>query len=97
LGARINAGSYNSAVTVHVYLTSNSTMPGQFTDVTRIAGPFDITAWPGQGLTDYDLPADWGDDFINGAGLSIAGEPYAGFRGRNEQPDAFKIILDWRM
>lgn len=95
LGGRINAGSYNSAVTVHVYLTSNNFRPAG--DVTTIDGPWNITAWPGQGLTDYDLPASWGTHFVNGAGLSLRGDPYAGFRGRNEQPDAFKLILDWRI
>lgn len=95
LGSRLNVGAYNSPVTVHVYLTSNATRPGG--DVSLIDGPFDITAWPGQGLADYDLPAWWGAHITNGAGLSFRGNPYAGFKGRNEQPDAFKVILDWRM
>lgn len=95
LGPRISAGSFNSPVQVHVYLTSNASRPGG--DVSVIDGPWNIVADPGQGLRDYDLPGSWGAHFLNGAGLSFRGDPYAGFRGRNEHPDAFKLILDWRM
>lgn len=94
LGGRIAAGNYNSPATVHVYLTSNENQPGG--NITSIDGPWDVTAWPGQGLTDYDLPVSWGAHFLNGAGLAIFGNPYAGFYGRNEQADSGKLILDWR-
>ena len=95
LGPRMTVGAYNSGVPVHVFLTTNAHRPAG--DVTLIDGAFDVWADPGQGLRDYDLPVSWGAHFLNGAGLSFRGDPYAGFRGRNEHPDAFKLILDWRM
>lgn len=95
LGARINAGSYNSPVTVHFYLHNSPTMPGGM--LSYVDGPYDVTAWPGQGLAYYDLPAAWGQAMADsGCGIGIKNNPYAGFVGVNEQPDSGKVILDWR-
>jgi hypothetical protein len=95
LGGRLAVGSFNSPVTVHFYLTSNASQPGG--NVTHIAGPHNVTAWPGQGMTHYDLPADWGDDIVAGSGIGIMLDPYAGFYGVNEQPESGKLTLDWRI
>lgn len=95
LGNRLPAGSYNSAVSVHFYLHSNANKPAQFTDVTRVAGPSDVTAYPNQGLTAYDIPASWGATIISGGGVGIALDPYAGFLGAQEQADSGKLVFDW--
>lgn len=94
LGSRIAAGSYNSPVTVHIYATSNSTRPGG--NITTVGGPIDVTAWPGQGLTRYSIGSLAGH-LLNGGGIAILGNPYAGFLGIPEQPDAGSLIFDWRM
>ena len=97
LGARLPVGSNNAPVTVHVYAHSSPNRPGG--DVARVAGPFDITVQPGQGLTEYDLPpAVFGAAIKAGGGIAIAGDPYAGFAGvtgRNAQPESGLLILDW--
>lgn len=95
LGSRQAVGSYNSPVTVHFYAHSNTNRPGG--DVTRTIGPHDVTAWPGQGPTMYDLPGSFATQVINGGGIGIALDPYAGFQGRAAQPDSGKLIFDWRM
>jgi hypothetical protein len=95
VGNRIQAGNWGSAVTIHFYLHTNSSKPGQFTDVTRTAGPSDGTAYPNQGLTTYDLPTSWAATVIAGGGIGLALDPYAGFLGAQEQPDSGKLIFDW--
>lgn len=97
LGNRINAGSFNSPVTVHFYAHSNTSKPGQFSDVSRTIGPYDVTANAGQGLTAYDLPGSFASQVISGGGIGIALDPYCGFLGAQEQPDSGKLIFDWSM
>lgn len=94
LGNRIAAGSYNSPVTVHIYATSNATRPGG--NITTVAGPVNVTAWPGQGLTEYDITALAGN-LQAGGGIAILGNPYAGFIGIPEQPDSGRLTFDWSM
>lgn len=93
LGSRRPVGNNNAPVTIHVYAHTSANKPGG--DVNRAAGPFDITAQPGQGLTEYDLPISVAPALLGGGGIAIAGEPYAGFLGVNEQPESGLIILDW--
>jgi hypothetical protein len=94
LGNRIAAGNYNSPVTIHIYATDATHQPGGL--YTGIGGPIDVTAWPGQGLTEYNISALAGH-LLNGGGIGIYGDPYAGFLGRNEQADSGKLVFDWRM
>jgi hypothetical protein len=94
LGNRIAAGSYNSPVTIHIYATSNSTRPGG--NISAIAGPVNVTAWPGQGLTEYNITA-LAPQLQAGGGIAIYGNPYAGFLGIPEQPDSGRLTFDWRM
>lgn len=94
LGGRIAAGSFNSAITVRFHAHGSVNQPGG--NVGAVAGPIDATAWPGQGLTEYDL-TPFAGHILNGGGIGIWGGTYAGFYGRNEQPDSGKLIIDWRM
>lgn len=97
MGGRLPAGNYNDAIPLHFYLHTNSNKPGQFTDVNRVAGPFDVTAFPGQGQTWYDLPTGWAATVIAGGGIGIALDPYAGFYGAQEQANSGQLIFDWSM
>lgn len=93
LGSRRAAGSYNSPVTVHFYTHTSANRPGG--DVTRSTGPFDVVIQPGAGQTTFDLPTSFAADLLNGGGISIAGEPYAGFNGRNIEPASGLLTFDW--
>lgn len=93
LGDRLPVGSNNSPVTVHFYAHTSAQKPGG--DVSRVAGPFDVTANPGQGRTEYDLPLYFASHLVAGGGVAIALNPYAGFKGRREQPDSGTLLMDW--
>lgn len=93
LGSRRATGASSSPVTVHVYAHTSANKPGG--DVSRTVGPYDITAQPGQGITEYDLPLSFAAVLLAGGGISIAGDPYAGFTGRNSQPESGLLTLDW--
>lgn len=93
-GNRIAAGSYNSPVTIHIYATTNATRPGG--NITTAGGPVNVTAWAGQGLTEYDITALAGH-IQNGGGIAIFGNPYAGFLGIPEMPDSGRLTFDWSM
>lgn len=93
LGSRRRVGSYNSPATVNVYAHTSGTRPGG--DVSRASGPSGITAQPGQGSTMYDLPLSFAATLQAGGGISIAGEPYAGFQGRYAEPDSGTLQIDW--
>lgn len=96
LGSRLAVGSNNAAVVVHFYAHTSANKPGG--DVSRVIGPFDVVANPGQGLWTYDLPPDlYGPTLINGGGIAIYGNPYAGFKGRREEPEAGKLIVNWSL
>lgn len=95
LGSRLGVGSHNSPVTVHFYRHSSVNRPAG--DVTRVAGPHDVSAAPWQGPTMYDLPVSWAAGVISGGGIAIALDPYAGFKGRNEEADSGKLVFDWSM
>lgn len=94
LGARWAVGNHNSPITLHLYTHGNSFMPGSG-DVSRLSGPHDIVVQPGQGLTTYDLPLYFAPDLLNGGGIAIAGEPYAGFSGVTNQPESGLLNMDW--
>lgn len=94
LGARRPVGSNNAPVTVHFYAHTSTYKPGG--DVSRTVGPADVTANPGQGLTEYDLPLSFAPVLQAGGGIAIGGDPYAGFLGINSQPESGLLIMDWR-
>lgn len=95
LGSRLGVGAYNNQVTVHFYCHNSANRPGG--DVSRVLGPFDVIAAPWQGPTMYDLPVSWASQVISGGGIAIALDPYAGFKGRNEEADSGKLVFDWSM
>ena len=94
LGPRRPVGNNNQPATVHVYAHTSPNKPGG--DVSRVAGPHDIVAQPGQGLTEYDLPLSFAAALQGGGGIAITGDPYAGFTGVNGHPESGLLILDWR-
>jgi hypothetical protein len=97
LGTRLNVGTYNTAVTVHLYVHTSANRPGG--DVTRTQGPFDVTIQPGQGSLDVNFPpatvALIAPVLTGGGGFSIAGDPYAGVKGRLTQPDSGLLTFNW--
>lgn len=93
LGARRPVGASSSPVTLHLYAHSSPNKPGG--DVSRVAGPFDITVQPGQQLTTYDLPLSFAPALQGGGGIAIAGDPYAGIAGVRVQPESGLLKMDW--
>lgn len=89
---RLDVGASGSA-TIHVYAHTASSRPGG--DVSRTAGPQNITVTQGQGPHWVDLPTSFGAVLAAGGGISIAGDPYAGFASRLDDPQAGKILIDW--
>lgn len=94
LGARHPVGNSGAPATVHFYTHGNASRPSSG-DINRLTGPFDATAQPAQGLTDYDLPLSFATDLLNGGGIAIAGDPYAGFSGVTAQPESGLLTIDW--
>lgn len=93
LGARKNAGSYNSPATVHFYRHNNDVRGGG--EPARTDGPYDISipaGWGGGWLT---LPQSFGVALKGGGGISIAGDPYVGFASGGAQPDSGTLSIDW--
>lgn len=93
LGTRLGVGAYNSPVPVHLYTHGNANRPGG--DVNRLTGPYDVTIQPGAGQVTFDLPTSFAADLLNGGGISIAGDPYAGFNGRLQEPASGLLTIDW--
>jgi hypothetical protein len=93
LPARLRVGTYNSAATIHVYAHTSGSRPGG--DVSRVVGPHDISIPPGFGGGDFDLPLTFAAAIAGGGGISIAGDPYAGFNSRLDDPTSGRLILNW--
>jgi hypothetical protein len=94
LPARKRIGSYNDALTAHLYLISNPHRPGG--DTNRIAGPHDIVIPAGFGGGWFSIPASWGQTLANsGGGIAIVGEPYLGFEGIEDDTASGQVALDW--
>lgn len=93
LGSRLAVGSYNSPIALHLYTHTSPNRPGG--DVTRNTGPWDVTIQPGAGQQTFDLPTSFAADLLNGGGISIAGDPYAGFNGRLQEPASGLLTIDW--
>jgi hypothetical protein len=94
LGARLRIGSFNAAQVLHLYRHANASRPGG--DVTRVAGPHDITLAPGAGPQWVDIPVAWGQDLVSGGGIALAGSPYVGIAGVGSDPASGQLQLDWR-
>jgi hypothetical protein len=94
---RRTVGSYNSALTLHLYAHTSAGRPGG--DVTRVAGPTDTTipaGWnpsPGDGF--IDLPTSIASTLIAGGGISISGDPYLSFIGKPADPASGQLLIDW--
>jgi len=93
LPARIGGAGSAGAVTVHFYAHTSQSRPAG--DVARTVGPFDFTVPAGWVGGYIDLPTTFGPVLAAGGGISIAGEPYAGFTSRLKDPEAGKLLIDW--
>lgn len=89
---RMNVGG-SGAATIHVYAHNAGSRPGS--DVTRVTGPHDISIPQGAPPAWHDLPLSFAPALVAGGGISIAGDPYAGFNSRLDDPESGKLILDW--
>jgi hypothetical protein len=94
LGQRNGAGQSGSPVTVNLFTHLNASRPGG--NVTIGGASTTVTAQPYQGDTVYNLPLSFATDLLNGGGIAIQNNPYAGFYGRNTRPMSGYIELDWR-
>jgi hypothetical protein len=94
---RRTVGSYNSALTLHLYAHTSPGRPGG--DVTRVSGPTDWSVpagWnpsPGDGF--IDLPTSIASTLIAGGGISISGDPYLSFVGKPSDPASGQLLIDW--
>lgn len=96
MGARLWVGGYNQSVTVRFYTHTSGRKPGG--DVTRGAS-FTHEFKSGQGRVTIDVPsgsvAAFAAALQAGGGIGIAGEPYAGFNGRNLDAASGSIRMYW--
>lgn len=92
LPARLSVGASGTA-TVHLYAHTSQSRPGA--DVTRSVGPFDYQVGQGAGGQYIDLPLSFAATLAAGGGVSIAGDPYVGFKSRLDDPEAGKLIFNW--
>lgn len=90
--ARLNIGASGSA-TVHLYAHTSKYQPGG--DVSRTVGPHDVVVTQGQPAHWITLPLSFAAVLKAGGGISIAGDPYAGFQGRLQDPQSGRIEMDW--
>jgi hypothetical protein len=93
LGGRNGAGATSSPVTVNLFSHTSSRRPGG--NVSIGSGSATVTAQPWQGPTVINLPLSFATDLLNGGGICITNNPYAGFYGRNTQPNSGYLEIDW--
>lgn len=93
LGTRLAVGASNDPITLHMYAHTSANRPGG--DVTRSTGPYDVTIQPGAGPQTFDLPTSFAAALQNGGGIGVAGDPYAGFNGRLQEPASGLLQIDW--
>lgn len=91
--SRLSVGSFNSGLTLHIYVHNSPTRPGG--DVNRILGPYDVFVPAGFAGGYADIDPATGPALINGGGISIAGDPYMGFLGKPQDPASGQLKLDW--
>ena len=77
----------------HLHLHTSRTRPGG--DVTRTAGPVDVTL--GIGETKWvDLPTEWGQVIVDtGGGIGITGSPYVVLTGVPDDPVSGLLSMNW--
>ena len=92
LPARMAVGVYAPAV-LHFYAHNAQSRPGG--DVARVTGPHDVGIPYPFGGGEIDLPLSFAPALVGGGGISIAGDPYAGFNSRLDDPESGKLILNW--
>lgn len=95
LPGRERVGSYNAALSAHLYRHPHTTRPAG--DVTRAAGPHDVTTRPIGAATGWvSIPAAWGKAIVDGGGgVAIYGAPYLGLAGISTDPRSGMLSLDW--
>lgn len=93
LPARRRMGNYNDAATFHLYAHNSPGRPGG--EPTRTVGPHDITLPPGWGGDWQGIPVSLAVQVVSHGGIAIAGSPYAGFLGRDNNPQSGAIQIDW--
>lgn len=93
LPRRIDAGNHNAQALIHFYAHTNGARPGS--DVNRVTGPHDVLVAAKHQGGDIDLPLSFAPVLIAGGGISIAGDPYAGFISRLKDPNSGRLIIDW--
>lgn len=93
-GARLRIGNYSQNAAFRFYAHTNSSQPSG--DTNRVTAPFNWTAKPGQRATTIDLPTSFGSVLVDGGGIAIYGEPYAGMIGTtSSSPDSGTLTLYW--
>lgn len=92
LPGRMSVGASGPA-TIHVYAHNSGARPGG--DVSRVHGPHDISVPQGAGPTWNDLPLSFAPHLVAGGGISLAGDPYAGFNSRLDDPESGQILITW--
>jgi hypothetical protein len=93
LGGRNGAGASSSAVPVNIFSHTSARRPGG--NVTIGGGSATAIAQPWQGPTVIGLPLSFATDLLAGGGICITNNPYAGFYGRNTQPNSGFLEIDW--
>lgn len=90
--ARLKAGSYNSSLSLRLYLHYSARRPGG--DVRR-GSQHTVTirkGWRGGWVT---LPTSWGASLVEGKGIGIAGGSYAGFQGVGSSSKSGQVRISW--
>lgn len=90
--ARMNVGA-SGAADIHLYAHNSGARPAG--DVARVVGPQDVSIPWGFGGGFIDLPLSFAAALVAGGGISIAGNPYAAFNSRLDDPESGKLILNW--
>lgn len=94
LGSRLNIGSYNSAITAHVWRVTQGAKSGA---PTYADGPQDFALAAHSGAVWVTLPASVGQNLVNAGsgGMGINGSGYGGVVGIDTDPASGQLALDW--
>lgn len=92
LGTRQAAGSYNSIVQVHFYVSSDNYKGGQ---PNLISSVYNLNVAPGFPGGWIDLPVSFGTLLKSGGSITISGDPYVGFMAGSAQPASGALKIDW--
>lgn len=94
LGARLHIGSYNAALTAHIYRVTQGTPSGL---ATYVDGPNDVSLAVNAGAQWVALPASVGQNLVNAGsgGMGLNGAGYGGVQGIDLDPASGQLALDW--